>query len=338
MRAILSVEPGDTGTLVLARVPIPEPCSGEMLVRIHACGINYPDFLIIQDKYQFKRQRPFSPGSEVAGDVVRLGADVEGFKVGDAVIATLDCGGLAEYAIVEVRRCLHKPTTMPYDEGAAFLMTYGTSQHALRQRAELRPGETLLVLGAAGGAGMSAVQIGAAIGARVIAAASTHEKVDLALSNGAAKGIVYPTGPFDAAGKEALKSQFKQACGLEGADVIYDPVGGDYSEAAMRAIAYQGRYLVVGFPAGIPRLPLNVTLLKSCQVVGVFYGAWKQRNPALDADNKHALLALYVRGKLHPQISSRFPLENAAGAIDQLASRRAHGKVVVMMGESSRTD
>jgi NADPH:quinone reductase len=333
MRAIMSMDAGGIETLILMRVSIPAPRPGEILVRVRACGVNFPDLLTIQGKYQFKPPRPFSPGSEVAGDVIRVGADVAGFSAGDAVIGTLDYGGMAEYAVIEAQRCVLKPAAMPYDEAAAFLLTYGTSQHALTQRAALQAGETLLVLGAAGGVGISAVQVGVASGARVIAAASTQEKVDLALANGAAAGIVYPSGPFDGEGHKALTRQFKLACGVDGADVIYDPVGGSYTEAALRAIAFQGRFLVIGFPAGIPLLPLNLTLLKGCQVLGVFYGAWKQRYPAADAENKRSLLALYAAGKLRPHISSRFPLERAGAAIDELASRRAQGKVVVVIGE-----
>lgn len=338
MRALQSVVAGTTETLVLSDVPIPRPATGEILVRVRTCGINYPDFLVIQDKYQVKHARPFSPGSEIAGDVVAVGPNVEGFEVGDAIMGTLDHGGLADYAVVEAVRCMRKPNAMPYDEAAAFLLTYGTSYHALRQRAELGAGQTLLVLGAAGGVGISAVQIGAAMGARVIAAASSQEKVDLALANGAAEGVVYPHGPFDRDGRKMLTDLLKQACGKGGADVVYDGVGGDYAEAALRAIAWEGRFLIVGFPAGIPTPPLNLTLLKACQMVGVFYGMWKQKNPESDKQNKRELVELYTQGKLRPHVSARFPLVRAREAIDKLASRTAMGKVVVMMESGEESD
>jgi NADPH2:quinone reductase len=253
------------------------------------------------------------------------------FSVGDAVIAMLDCGGMAEYAIAQASRCALKPRDMPYDEAAAFFITYGTSQHALRQRAGLKAGETLLVLGAAGGVGISAVQLGVAAGARVIAAASSQKKVDFAIANGAAAGLVYPSGPLDRDGTRSLNDEFKRVCGDKGADVIYDSVGGPYTEAALRAIGFEGRLLVVGFPAGVPKLPLNLALLKGCQIIGVFYGAWKRRFPQLDAENRELLFADYAAGRIRPHISRRFPLEHAAQAIEELAARQAFGKVVIVM-------
>ena len=221
------------------------------------------------------------------------------------------------------------PDAMPFDEAAALLMTYGTTYYALKDRASLKPGETLLVLGAAGGVGSAAVELGKAMGARVIAAASSAEKVEAAKGWGADEGVVYPLGPFDRDGQKKLAEIFKSACGEKGADVIYDPVGGDYSEAALRAIAWEGRFLVIGFPAGIPKLPLNLTLLKSCQVVGVFWGAFAARDPKGNARNAMELFALYEKGAIKPRISKRFPLSEAGAAIAWLSSRQALGKVIV---------
>jgi NADPH2:quinone reductase len=248
------------------------------------------------------------------------------------VIGSALWGGMAEKIRIEAARCIPMPDAMPFDEAAAFIMTYGTSIHALKDRAALRPGETLVVLGAAGGVGLAAVELGKAMGARVIAAASSAEKVELAKAHGADEGLVYPAGPLEKADAKAFSDGLKAVCGKDGADVIYDPVGGDYSEAALRAIAWEGRFLVVGFPAGIPKLPLNLTLLKSCQVVGVFWGAFAQRDPAANAANTRELFALYERGAIRPTISDRVPLERAGEAIAALAGRRAMGKIVVTMG------
>jgi len=218
---------------------------------------------------------------------------------------------------------------MPFDEAAALVMTYGTSQHALKDRAQLRSGETLLVLGAAGGVGLAAVELGKAMGARVVAAASSEEKLALARAHGSDESVQYPAGSLDKTQARALTDRFKAVCGSDGAHVIYDAVGGDYTEAALRAIAYQGRHLVVGFPAGIPRLPLNLPLLKSCQVVGVFWGDFTMRYPALHAANVAALMALYVDGRIKPAVTERFPLARGAEAIARLGARTALGKVVV---------
>src|SRR5262245_26712823 len=262
MKAMLSKRVGGPDTLELEDLPDPTPGADEVLIAVKACGVNYPDVLIIEDRYQFKPLRPFAPGGEVAGVVETAGAGVTAIKPGDRVIGSLIWGGMAEKVAVAAERCTPMPDTMPFDEASALVLTYGTSIHALKDRARLQKGETLLVLGAAGGVGLSAVELGKAYGAHVIAAASSQEKVDLARKHGADVGVVYPAGPFDRAGTRALADLFKGACGENGADVIYDPVGGDYSEAALRSIAWEGRFLVVGFPAGIPRLPLNLTLLK----------------------------------------------------------------------------
>ena len=331
MKAVLSKVIGGPETLVVEDLPDPVAKDGEVVIRVHACGVNYPDVLIIEDKYQFRPERPFAPGGEVAGVIESVGAGVTHLKVGDRVIGSTGWGGMAEKIALAAGRCIPIPAAMPFDEASAFILTYGTSHYALKQRAHLKAGETVLVLGAAGGVGLAAVELAKAAGAKVVAAASSQEKVDLAVEHGADSGVVYPTGPFDRDGQKALAEMFKQACGPNGADVIYDAVGGDYAEAALRAIGWEGRFLVIGFPAGIPKIPLNLTLLKSCQIVGVFWGAFTARNPAENAENVKELLALYTAGKIRPHVSARFPMEQAGEAIRQLSSRKAQGKVVVTM-------
>jgi NADPH2:quinone reductase len=331
MKAILSTRVGGPETLSLEELPDPKPGAGEVLLAVKACGVNYPDLLIIEDRYQFKPPRPFAPGGEVAGVVEAVGPGVAQFKPGDRVIGSSIAGGMAEKLVLEADRCIAMPPSMPFDEASALVLTYGTTIYALKDRGHLAKGETLLVLGAAGGVGISAVELGKAYGARVIAAVSSEEKLAFARKHGADDGVVYPPGPFDKAGAKALADLFKKACGESGADVIYDPVGGDYTEAALRAIAWEGRLLVVGFPAGIPKLPLNLTLLKSCQVVGVFWGAFTRRDPAANAANLNELMQLYARGAIRPVVSERFPLAKAGEAIARLGARKAMGKIVVTM-------
>ena len=329
MKAVLSRSPGGPETLVLADIPEPIPAAGQVRIKVAAVGVNYPDVLIIEDKYQVRPNRPFSPGAEAAGTIDAVGADVAGLSVGDRVLAMPGYGAMAEKLVVAAGRCARIPDAMPFDEAAAFLMTYGTSHHALADRGRLRSGETLLVLGAAGGVGLAAVEIGAAMGARVVAAVSSPEKLALARSRGAADGFVYPEGPFDEQARKSLAAAFKSACGPSGADVVYDPVGGDYAEAALRAIAWRGRFLVVGFPAGIPKIPLNLALLKGCDIVGVFWGGFVEREPAAHQASLAALFALYGTGQIRPEVSERFPLERAGEAITALASRRVRGKAIV---------
>jgi NADPH:quinone reductase-like Zn-dependent oxidoreductase len=270
MKALLSHEPGGPETLRISDIPDPTPGPGELLVRVRAAAINYPDVLIIEDKYQLKPSRPFAPGGEIAGEVLGVGEGVTDWQVGDRLVAVPGFGGLVEQIVIPAKTAFRLPERRSFTEGAALLLTYATSIHALWDRGRLQSGQTLLVLGAAGGVGLAAVELGKARGARVIAAVSSEEKAQAAREGGADDAIVYPRGPFDREGQKALADQFKAAVGPAGADVIYDPVGGDYAEPALRAIAWEGRYLVVGFPAGIPKLPLNLTLLKSCDVCGVF--------------------------------------------------------------------
>jgi len=329
MKALLSKAVGGPETLVLDDLPDPKPLKGEVVIAVRAVGVNFPDVLIIEDKYQFKPERPFAPGGEIAGEVEAVGEGVTNLKVGDRVLAMTGWGGMAEKLAVDASRCIPVPPDMPFDVAAGFVMTYGTSIHALKDRAQLKAGETLLVLGAAGGVGLAAVELGKAMGARVVAAVSSDAKAAMARAHGADVTVVYPQGPFDKDGSKALAQQFKEACGPNGADVIYDPVGGGYAEPALRAIAWEGRYLVVGFPAGIPSLPLNLTLLKSCQIVGVFWGAFAARDPKRNQANLMELLGMWKSGAIKPEISEHYPLERGGEAIQRLASRQAMGKVVV---------
>jgi NADPH:quinone reductase-like Zn-dependent oxidoreductase len=329
MKALLSNQPGGPETLVLTELPDPEAGPGQLLVRVKACAINYPDVLIIEDKYQFKPPRPFAPGGEIAGIVEAVGEGVSGWAPGDRLIAMLGHGGLAQKVVVSAATALPLPEERSFEEGSALILTYATSIHALLDRGRLKAGETLLVLGAAGGVGLAAVELGKAFGARVVAAVSSEGKAEAARAAGADSTLVYPQGPFDKEGSKALAQLFKEAVGSAGADVIYDPVGGDYAEPALRAIAWQGRYLVVGFPAGIPRLPLNLTLLKSCDVCGVFWGAFAARDANANAAHVDTLFRLWREGKIAPKVSRTWPLEQAGEAIAWMAARKAVGKLVV---------
>ncbi|MFN3944937.1 MAG: NADPH:quinone oxidoreductase family protein [Allosphingosinicella sp.] len=329
MKSLLSKAPGGPETLELTEVADPVAGPGQLLVRVKACAINYPDVLIIEDKYQFKPPRPFAPGGEIAGIVEAVGEGVEGWKEGDRLIAMLGHGGLAEKVLVGAATALPLPVGRSFEEGSALILTYATSIHALLDRGKLKEGQTLLVLGAAGGVGLAAVELGKAYGARVVAAVSSEEKAEVAKAAGADATLVYPRGPFDKDASKALAQQFKEGVGGQGADVIYDPVGGDYAEPALRSIAWEGRYLVVGFPAGIPKLPLNLTLLKSCDVCGVFWGAFAARDPQANAEHIHTLFRLWDEGKIAPKVSATWPLERAGEAIAHMAARKAVGKLVV---------
>ena len=331
MKALLSRQPGGPESLELSEIDAPVPGPGQMLVRVKACAINYPDVLIIEDKYQFKPNRPFVPGGEIAGVVEQLGEGVTGWSPGDRLIAMLGHGGLAEQVIVPAATAVPLPAERGFEEGSALILTYATTIHALVDRGKLKEGETLLVLGAAGGVGLAAVELGKAYGARVVAAVSSEEKAEAVRAAGADEALVYPRGPFDKDGARALAQQFKEAVGPNGADVVYDPVGGDYTEAALRAIAWEGRLLVIGFPAGIPRLPLNLTLLKSCDVRGVFWGAFAARDPKANAAHIRTLFKLWDEGRIAPRVSRTWSLDQGAEAIAFMAGRNAVGKLVVTM-------
>ncbi|CUJ95417.1 Beta-ketoacyl-acyl-carrier-protein synthase I [Ruegeria denitrificans] len=330
MQALLSVAPGGPGTLELTTLPEPFPGKGELLIGIRAAGVNFPDTLIIQDLYQIKPPRPFAPGGEIAGDVLAVGDEVTGFAVGDRVLALTGHGGFATHITIPAATAIKFPDTMPYEDAACFIFTYGTSYHALKDRAALHSGETLLVLGAAGGVGSAAIQLGKAMGARVIAAVSSQDKADFCRSLGADETVLY-AGDVDKNAQKAFSSEIKDLAGPLGVNVVYDAVGGDYAEPALRSIAWAGRYLVVGFPAGIPKIPLNLPLLKGCQIVGVFWGASVLRDPEGHAKNMKNLFGLYEDAQINPKISARYPLDRAADALTHLSSRSALGKIVVIM-------
>ncbi|UIJ46590.1 NADPH:quinone oxidoreductase family protein [Sphingomonas cannabina] len=332
MRALLSEVPGGPETLKLAELPDPAAGPGQVLVAVEACSINYPDVLIIEDKYQFKPPRPFAPGGEISGVVEAVGEGVAGFAPGDRVLAMVGNGGLAEKVAVEAARLYRLPEGRSFEEGASLLLTYATTIHALLDRGHLKPGQTLLILGAAGGVGLAAIELGKAFGARVVAAVSSEEKAAAAKQAGADVTLIYPRAPFDKEQSRALADAFKAAVGPDGADVIYDPVGGDYAEPALRAIGWEGRYLVVGFPAGIPKLPLNLTLLKSCDVCGVFWGAFAMRDPAANQAHVDHLFRLWSEGKIAPRVTETFAFADGGKAIAKMAARGAIGKLVVRVG------
>lgn len=322
MKAVLCKQFGPPSALVVEDVPSPEPGPTQVRIDVNSAGVNFPDLLMVQGLYQFKPPFPFSPGNEVAGVVSAVGERVEGFAVGDRVFATVPWGGFAEQVVAETLVTLKIPDGMADDEAAAFLLTYATSKHALEDRARLKAGESLLVLGAAGGVGMAAIQIGKAMGAKVIAAASSEAKRAACLEAGADATIDYTT--------EDLKTRTKELTGGNGADVIYDPVGGPFAEPALRAIAWEGRYLVVGFAAGdIPKLPFNLVLLKGCEVVGVFWGSFAARE--IDRNRKHLeeLIAWREEGRIRPVVSKTYALEDAHEALLALERREVIGKVVI---------
>lgn len=322
MKAILCVEHGPPSSLVLRELPPLDPGERQVVVAVKACGVNFPDTLIIEGRYQFQPPMPFSPGGEVAGVVSRVGPSVGTVKPGDRVIAVTGYGGFAEEVLVDESQLVAIPDAMDFVTGSAFLFTYATGIYALKDRGELKEGETLLVLGAAGGTGLAAVEIGAALGARVIAAASSKEKLDLCRERGAAEVIDYT--------REDLRSRLKEMTGGKGVDVCFDPVGGDLAEPSVRSMAWGGRYLVIGFVAGIPRVPLNLVLLKSCSIVGVFWGAFTQRDPARNRAHLDELFGLWASGKVRPHVSATYPLEDAAVALVDLVERRALGKIVLV--------
>lgn len=323
MKAVLCKAFGPADTLVLEETASPIAKANEVLIDVHAAGVNFPDTLIIEGKYQFKPPFPFSPGGEASGVIAAVGEKVSHLKVGDRVMALTGWGSFAEQVAVPAYNVLPMPDKLDFTSAAAFSMTYGTSMHALKQRANLQAGETLLVLGASGGVGLAAVEIGKAMGAKVIAAASSAEKLEVAKAAGADELINYKDS--------SLKEELKRLTGGKGVDVIYDPVGGDLFEEAFRSIGWNGRFLVVGFAAGggIPSLPANLPLLKGASLVGVFWGSFAQRQPQDNAANFQQLFAWHAEGKIKPLVSQTFPLAEAAKAIDTLGQRKAVGKLVV---------
>src|SRR3990170_2496844 len=327
MKAVLCKQFGPPDSLVVEEVASPSAGPGEAVISVRAASLNFPDVLIIQNKYQFKPPLPFSPGSELAGVVKEVGAGVQGISPGDKVIAFTTYGAFAEEVKTDASRLVPLPAGMDFVTGAAFLLTYGTSDHALRDRGALRPGETLLVLGAAGGVGLAAIEIAKALGARVIACASSEDKLAVCRSHGADATINYAA--------EDLRERVKALTEGRGADVVYDAVGGPYTEPAFRSIAWRGRLLVVGFAAGeIPKLPLNLALLKGAAVVGVFWGDFARREPARFAESVRQLAQWYREGKLRPHVSQTLPLEKAAEALKLMAGRQVTGKLVLTVGNS----
>ena len=329
MRALLSKEVGGPDTLELFELPEPVAGAGQVVVAVKACAINYPDVLIIEDKYQFKPQRPFAPGGEIAGVVESVGEGVTDWRAGDRVIAMLGHGGLAEKVIADPAKLYRLPEGRSFAEGASLILTYATTIHALVDRGRIGQGDKLLVLGAAGGVGLAAIELGKAYGAHVVAAVSSDEKAAAAVQAGADETIVYGRAPFNREQSRALADRFKAAGGREGFRIVYDPVGGDYAEPALRSIGWDGRYLVVGFPAGIPKLPLNLTLLKSCDVCGVFWGAFAARDPQANQAHIDELFRLWAAGRIAPRVTDVFPLERGGEAIAKMAARGAIGKLVV---------
>ena len=329
MRALLSTVTGGPETLTMGELPEPVAGPGQVVVAVKACSINYPDTLMIVDLYQFKPARPFAPGGEVAGIVDSVGEGVTGFAVGDRVIGLCGNGGLTEKVAVMGFNVFKLPEGMSFEDGSALLLTYGTSIHALKDRGHMKTGDNVLVLGGAGGIGISAIELAKAYGGRVVAGVSSEAKAKIAREAGADEVVVYPHQPFDKDQSKAVAEMFKAAAGKDGFNIVYDTVGGDYSEPAVRSIAWEGKFLVVGFPAGIAKLPLNLTLLKSCDVCGVFWGAFAARDPKRNHANIAELFDLYTQGKIKPRISEVFPLERAGDAIARLGDRAAVGKLVV---------
>jgi NADPH2:quinone reductase len=321
MRAILCKELGPANTLVIDDIPSPEPGKGQVKVRVKAAGLNFPDTLIIEGKYQIKPELPFSPGGEMAGEVLAVGEGVQRFKPGQRVMGLTGYGAFAEEILVPENQLIPVPDGMNDHTAAAFSMVYGTSYHALKQRANIQPGETLLVLGASGGVGLAAVELGKAMGATVIACASSEEKLAVAKEAGADDLINYAEEDL----KDALKQRYPK-----GVDVIYDPVGDKFTEAAIRNMAWNGRLLIVGFAAGdIPKIPANLALLKGCSIVGVFWGAFTQKEPQTNIQNIMELMQLFNQSKINPRISQVFPFEDYEQALAALTSRTAKGKVVL---------
>ena len=331
MKALRTHAVGGPETLTLDEIDAPTPGKGEVLVDVKACAINFPDTLMIRDLYQFKPERPYAPGGELAGIVSAVGEGVTGYAVGDRVMAGIGNGGLAEKVVVPAGRMFPVPEGVSFEKAASLLMTYGTTIHGFKDRGHIKQGDTVLILGAAGGVGLSAVELAKAFGARVVAAVSTEEKGQVARNAGADEVVIYPKDEMDKAASKELANAFKAACGPEGANIVYDIVGGQYSEPALRSIAWEGKFLVVGFPAGIAKMPLNLTLLKSCDICGVFWGAFTAREPVKFKAQVEELFQLMKDGKIDPLVSETFPLERGGDAIAKLESRQAVGKVVVTM-------
>ena len=332
MKALQCTELGGPEKLSVNEIDDPVIVAEHVIIDVKSASVNFPDVLMIQGLYQFQPPLPFTPGGESAGVISEVGEGVTDYKVGDKVITASMIGGIAEKILTHQSTLRPIPEGMNYEVAAALSVTYGTSIYALKQRANIQPGETLLVLGASGGVGLATIQLGKAMGAKVIAAASTQEKIDICIANGADEAFIYPSGNLDRDQQKELSNKIKELTGGLGPNVIYDPVGGSYAEPCLRSIAWDGRYLVIGFAAGadqIPKMPLNLTLLKGCQIVGVFWGDWVAMFAAENLKNFDELFNLFSQGKINPQTSDKFTLDTSADAIAHLANRKAKGKVVI---------
>ena len=324
MKAIVCNKFGAPDTLEYLDIDAASPKEGQLLITVKACSVNFPDTLIIQGKYQFRPEFPFSPGSDVAGIVAEVGENVTHFKVGDEVVGFIPFGGFAEKAILNAKDCFPKPNGMSMVNASAFLLAYGTSYHALKDRADLQKGETILILGASGGVGLTALELAKLMGAKVIAAASSKEKLELCKQFGADEVINYV--------EESLKDRIKEITNGKGVDVIFDPVGGHFSELALRAIAWKGRHLVIGFANGeIPKIPINLTLLKGASIVGVFWGAFAQKEPKKSLENIQKLLKWFAKGAIKPHIDKIYALKNGPIALEDMMQRKTKGKIVIDM-------
>ena len=333
MKAVLCKEFGPPETLVVEDIASPEPGPGQVVLDVHAAAVNFPDTLIIENKYQFKPPLPFAPGGEVAGVVSKLGEGASMYKIGDRVIGSCGHGGFVEELAIPETSCVPVPDSMDLETASALVLTYGTSYYALKDRAYIKPGENLLVMGAAGGVGLAAVELGKAMGARVIAAASSEEKLQVCRDHGADETLLYKTGGLSSDDQKAFSEEIKTLTGGKGVDVVYDAIGGDYAEPAVRAMAWGGRYLVVGFVAGyIPKIPLNLTLLKGTSLVGVFWGRFNAEQPKDARQNIIELMGMLNDGTIKPHISGVYPLEESAEALMQMAARKVTGKLVIDMG------
>jgi NADPH:quinone reductase len=326
MKAIICDSWGAPSSLQLREMPSPEPGPKQVLVRVRVAAVNFPDALIVAGKYQFRPEFPFSPGGEMSGEIIAVGSEVSHLAVGNKVVGLASHGAYAQEALVDATHIVPLPATISdadFELAGSFVLTYGTSLHAIKDRAEAKPGESLLVLGAGGGVGLAAVEIGKLMGLRVIAAASSQEKRDAALAHGADDVIDYVN--------EDLRERIKALTAGKGVDIVYDPVGGDFAEPALRSVGWRGRYLVVGFAAGdIPKIPINLLLLKGSSLVGVFWGEFVRREPKLNAENMHLLFSWLHERKINPLISKRYPLSQAPAALDALLAREAVGKLVIL--------
>ena len=331
MKAYLCKEFGPIASHKIESIDIPTPGDNDVLIEVYAAGVAFPDVLVVQGLYQIKPEFPFSPGGEFTGLIKDVGSKVKGWKPGDRVIGFKGSGGFAEYAICNQFNIMPLPESMDYLTGSIFPLNYGTSIHAFKQRAELQENDNVLIMGAAGGLGITAIHVAKAMGARVIAAASEVEKLELCKEAGADEVILYSKDLSDSDDQKAFSSQIKELTNGNGVDVVFDPVGGHYAEPALRAMAWKGRYLVIGFTSSIPKIPLNLALLKGCQIVGVFWGSFCMREAKLNAKNFNELFEMHAKKLIQPKVEKIYSLEQTREAIESLANREAKGKVAIQI-------